>query len=72
MMDAYPLSNTKGIAEVLHKSGFTLSPREGSRLIDEQISLLRIDPMRQVAACFGTPALDQNKGKFQLGACVMK
>ena len=54
---------------VLHDLGFTFSP---PRPVDEQTNLFRIDPLRQLAASFGTPTLAQSKGKIQLGKCVMK
>ena len=42
-----PPSNTTEIVAVLHDLGFTLSPAGGRRPVDEQTSLLRIDPLRQ-------------------------
>ena len=66
---ANPPSNTTDIVAVLHDLEFTLSPR---RPVDEEINLLRIDPLRQLAARFETPMPDQNKGKFQLRKFGMK
>ena len=57
---------------MLHDLKFTLSPAEEYRPVDERTDCLCIDPLRQLAACFGTPTPDQNKDKFQLGKYVMK
>ena len=61
---ANPPSNTKGIWAVLQDLGFALGPR---RPADEQIRLLQIGPLRQLAAPLGTPTPGKNKGEFQLG-----
>ena len=50
--------------EVLLKFGFKLSP--GADSIDEPAHRPSFDSLRQLAACFETPALDQNKEKFLL------
>ena len=52
------------IVEVLLKFGFKLSP--GADPTDEETHRLRIDSLRQLAACFGTPKPDQHKDKFLL------
>ena len=64
---ANPLSNTADIVAVLHGIGFVLSPAEGRRPVDEQTDCLLIGTLWQLAACFGNPTPDQNKGRLQLG-----
>ena len=56
-----------GILELLLKYRFTLNSGEDSRPIDEQNKFFRINPLRQLAASFGTPTPDQNKDSFRLG-----
>ena len=72
MAIANPLSNPTDIVEVLLKFGLTLNSGGDSRPVDEQINCRRIDPMQQLAACFGTQTPDQNKDKVLLGKYVMK
>ena len=60
---ANPPSNAPGIVAVLHDLVFTLSPH---RPVDELINLLRIDPLRQLAAFSGSPTPDQNKVKSRV------
>ena len=45
--DPNPLSNTTDIVAVLRDLGFTLSPAEGRRPVDEQMDCLLIGPLRQ-------------------------
>ena len=52
------LSNKTDILAVLLDLEFTLSSDEGCRPAVEQINCLRIGPLRQLAACFGTPTPD--------------
>ena len=59
-----PFSDRATIVEMLLKFGLKLSP--GADPVDEQTHLLRIDSLRQLAACFGTPTPDQHKDKFLL------
>ena len=61
---ASPISDRAAIAEVLLKFGFKLSP--GADPIDEQTHRVRLGPLRQLAACLGTPTPDQLKDKFLL------
>ena len=61
---ASPISDLAAIVEVLLKFGFKLSP--GADPIDEQTHRIRLDPLRQLAACLGTPSPDQLKDKFLL------
>ena len=67
--NASTLSSPSTIVVVLLEFGFTL---EDSRPIDVQINCLLIDPLRYLAACFGTPTPDQNKNKFLLGKYDLK
>ena len=61
---ASPLSDRAAIVDVLPRFGFKLTP--GADPVDEQTHRLRIDSLRRLAACFGTPTPDQNKDKFLL------
>ena len=61
---ASPISDRAAIVEVLLKFGFNFSPNADP--VDEKAHRLRIDPLRQLAACFGTLTPDQHKEKFLL------
>ena len=66
------ISKSAALVEALLEFGFTLNSGEDSRPVDEQTNGLLIDPLLQLAACFGTPTPDQNKDKFVLGKYVLR